>query len=448
MEQRQWNDQKVLVLGTAKSGIAAAWYLASVGAEVTVNDGKTPSESDQATLASLDVKTVYGEHPLTLLDDIDLIVKNPGIPYHIDLLQEALRRDIPVWTEVELAYQATDATWIAITGSNGKTTTTTLVHELLKTGTRRVHLAGNIGFPAIEIACQAKQDDIIVIELSSFQLMGIEQFRPYTAAFLNLSPAHLDYHGDFQSYGEAKARIFKNMKETDRLVLNADDVSVNALGKTAEVTPLLFSRRQSAYAEVINDTLTINGTSILPVDELALGGGHNVENVLAALTLVEPFNLALSDVQHVLRTFGGVEHRTQFVGEVAGRKVYNDSKATNNVATEAALSGFTAPIIWLCGGLERGADLTPLLDAMKHVKHVIGLGETGHRFGTLASENGYASTVVEAMDEAVKVAFEVSQPGDIILLSPASASWDQYKTYEERGDHFVRAVHEVGGTTV
>ncbi|MFX4305486.1 UDP-N-acetylmuramoyl-L-alanine--D-glutamate ligase, partial [Exiguobacterium sp. A1_3_1] len=161
MEQRQWNDQKVLVLGTAKSGIAAARYLASVGAEVTVNDGKTPSESDQATLASLDVKTVYGEHPLTLLDDIDLIVKNPGIPYYIDLLQEALRRDIPVWTEVELAYQATDATWIAITGSNGKTTTTTLVHELLKTGTRRVHLAGNIGFPAIEIACQAKQDDII-----------------------------------------------------------------------------------------------------------------------------------------------------------------------------------------------------------------------------------------------------------------------------------------------
>jgi UDP-N-acetylmuramoylalanine--D-glutamate ligase len=438
----------VLVLGTAKSGIAAARYLASVGAEVTVNDGKTPSESDQAVLASLDVKTVYGEQPLALLDGIDLMVKNPRIPYQIDLLQEALRRNIPIWTEVELAYQATDATWIAITGSNGKTTTTTLVHELLKTGSRRVHLAGNIGFPAIEIARQAKRADIIVIELASFQLLGIDQFRPYTAAFLNLSPAHLEYHGDFESYGEAKARIFKNMTSSARLILNADDASVNELGKTANVTPLPFSRRQPASAEIVNDVLKINGSSILSVKELALGAGHDVENVLAALALVEPFDLPLANVQHVLRTFGGVDHRTQFVGEIAGRKVYNDSKATNNVAAEAALSGFTANIIWLCGGLERGADLTPLLDAMKPVKHVIGLGETGHGFGTLASENGYSSPVVKTMDEAVKVAFEVSQPGDIILLSPASASWDQYKTYEERGDHFVRAVHEVGGTTV
>ncbi|MGI1804937.1 UDP-N-acetylmuramoyl-L-alanine--D-glutamate ligase [Exiguobacterium sp. TDN 0502] len=448
MEQRQWNNQKVLVLGTAKSGIAAARYLVEVGADVTVNDGSMPSEDDQATLASLGVKTVYGEHPLVLLDDVDLIVKNPGIPYRIDLLQEALKRNIPIWTEVELAYQATEATWVAITGSNGKTTTTTLVHELLKTGKRPVHLAGNIGFPAIEIAAQAKKDDIIVIELSSFQLMGIDQFRPYTAAFLNLSPAHLDYHGDFGSYGAAKARIFKNMQSSDRLVLNADDDSVRELGETAHASRLTFSRRQPAYAEILQDTITLNGTAILPVSELALGGGHNVENVLAALTLVEPFELALRDVQQVLRTFGGVAHRTQYVGEIAGRKVYNDSKATNNVATEAALSGFNAPVVWLCGGLERGADLTPLLGAMTHVKHVIGLGETGHRFGALASENGYPSTVVETMDEAVTAAFAISQPGDIILLSPASASWDQYKTYEERGDHFVRAVHQVGGTVV
>lgn len=445
MKKSDWVNKKVLVLGTAKSGIAAAKYLVEAGADVTVNDGGTPSGTDQDTLLKLGVKTTFGEHPLTLLEGVELIVKNPGIPYQIPLLQEALVRQIPIWTEVELGYRATNAQWVAITGSNGKTTTTTLVHELLKQQTRPVHLAGNIGFPAIEIAKEAEDDAIIVIELSSFQLMGMHAFKPMSAAFLNLSAAHLDYHGDLESYAEAKARIFRNMDANDRLVVNADDDVVMRLSDQAKAERLRFSRKSPAYARVEQDMIIVGETPILPVAELALGGGHNLENVLAALTLVEPFNIPLQAVQDVLRTFGGVAHRTEYIGEFKGRKVYNDSKATNNVATEAALSGFKAPIIWLCGGLERGADLTPLVESMTQVKHVVGLGETGPRFAELARQEKIDATVVSDMAQAVQAAFDVSQAGDIILLSPASASWDQYKTYEERGEHFVRAVESIGG---
>lgn len=445
MKKSDWVNKKVLVLGTAKSGIAAAKYLVEAGADVTVNDGGTPSGTDQDTLLKLGVKTTFGEHPLTLLEGVELIVKNPGIPYQIPLLQEALVRQIPIWTEVELGYHATNAQWVAITGSNGKTTTTTLVHELLKQQTRPVHLAGNIGFPAIEIAKEAEDDAIIVIELSSFQLMGMHAFKPMSAAFLNLSAAHLDYHGDLESYAEAKARIFRNMDANDRLVINADDDVVMRLSDQAKAERLRFSRKSPAYARVEQDMIMVGETPILPAAELALGGGHNLENVLAALTLVEPFNIPLQAVQDVLRTFGGVAHRTEYIGEFKGRKVYNDSKATNNVATEAALSGFKAPIIWLCGGLERGADLTPLVESMTQVKHVVGLGETGPRFAELARQEKIDATVVSDMAQAVQAAFDVSQAGDIILLSPASASWDQYKTYEERGEHFVRAVESIGG---
>ncbi|WP_215115439.1 UDP-N-acetylmuramoyl-L-alanine--D-glutamate ligase [Exiguobacterium sp. s80] len=445
MKKSDWVNKKVLVLGTAKSGIAAAKYLVEAGADVTVNDGGTPSGTNQDTLLKLGVKTTFGEHPLTLLEGVELIVKNPGIPYQIPLLQEALVRQIPIWTEVELGYHATNAQWVAITGSNGKTTTTTLVHELLKQQTRPVHLAGNIGFPAIEIAKEAEDDAIIVIELSSFQLMGMHAFKPMSAAFLNLSAAHLDYHGDLESYAEAKARIFRNMDANDRLVVNADDDVVMRLSDQAKAERLRFSRKSPAYARVEQDMIMVGETPILPAAELALGGGHNLENVLAALTLVEPFNIPLQAVQDVLRTFGGVAHRTEYIGEFKGRKVYNDSKATNNVATEAALSGFKAPIIWLCGGLERGADLTPLVESMTQVKHVVGLGETGPRFAELARQEKIDATVVSDMAQAVQAAFDVSQAGDIILLSPASASWDQYKTYEERGEHFVRAVESIGG---
>lgn len=437
--QQQWNDQRVLVLGAARSGIAAAAYLRNIGANVTINTGSEPSTEERMKIEALGIKGVFGSHPLELLETADVIVKNPGIPYHIPLLQAALERNIPIYTEVELAFLATEATFVAITGSNGKTTTTTLVHELLKGGSRPVHVAGNIGFPAIEVASKAQRGDLIVIELSSFQLMGVEQFHPQAAALLNLSPAHLDYHGDFKSYADAKGNLFRNVTNSDRIVVKASDAEVmKRVPKDINASTFGY---EGGDACVIDGWITLHGKPVIRVNDLALGGAHNVENVLAALLLVEPFDIPPAHIDRVLRTFGGVAHRTESLGQVLGRRVYNDSKATNNVAAEAALTGFDAPIVWICGGLERGADLTSLIPALARVNAIIAYGETAERFKALGEAEQIPSYAVGTLDEAVPLAFEQSAMDDVILLSPACASWDQYKTFEERGEHFIRLVN-------
>lgn len=437
--QQQWNDQRVLLLGAARSGIAAAAYLRNIGANVTINTGSEPSTEERMKIEALGIKGVFGSHPLELLETADVIVKNPGIPYHIPLLQAALERNIPIYTEVELAFLATEATFVAITGSNGKTTTTTLVHELLKGGSRPVHVAGNIGFPAIEVASKAKRGDLIVIELSSFQLMGVEQFHPQAAALLNLSPAHLDYHGDFKSYADAKGNLFRNVTNSDRIVVKASDAEVmKRVPKDINASTFGY---EGGDACVIDGWITLHGKPVIRVNDLALGGAHNVENVLAALLLVEPFDIPPAHIDRVLRTFGGVAHRTESLGQVLGRRVYNDSKATNNVAAEAALTGFDAPIVWICGGLERGADLTSLIPALARVNAIIAYGETAERFKALGEAEQIPSYAVGTLDEAVPLAFEQSAMDDVILLSPACASWDQYKTFEERGEHFIRLVN-------
>ncbi|WP_215141759.1 UDP-N-acetylmuramoyl-L-alanine--D-glutamate ligase [Exiguobacterium qingdaonense] len=438
--EKTWNGKKVLVLGAAKSGIAAATYLHHAGADVTVNTGNVPPEDEQKKIQALGIRSVYNEHPLDLLDEADLIVKNPGIPYQIPLLQEAMSRNIPIYTEVELAYFATEADFVAITGSNGKTTTTTLVYELLQGGERPVHLAGNIGFPAIEVAAEAKAGDLIVIELSSFQLMGVESFHPHSAALLNLSEAHLDYHGDFDAYADAKGNLFRQMTNDDQLVVKATDREVMKR-VPGQIEPNTFSFDRGD-ASVVDGWVTVRGERIIRVNELALGGAHNVENVLAALLLIEPFHIPRTHVERVLRNFGGVAHRTESLGNVLGRPVYNDSKATNNVAAEAALRGFDAPIVWLCGGLERGADLSSLVPALSNVKVIVAFGETAERFKELGASEHIPSYAVETLEEAVPLAFEQSEAEDVILLSPACASWDQFKTFEERGEQFVKLVRE------
>ena len=436
--EKQWHGKKVLVLGAAKSGIAAATYLHHAGADVTINTGNIPPDDEQEKIQALGIKSVFNEHPIGLLNEADLIVKNPGIPYHIPLLQEAMSRNIPIYTEVELAYLATEADFVAITGSNGKTTTTTLVYELLKGGERPVHLAGNIGFPAIEVATEAKKGDLIVIELSSFQLMGIESFHPRSAALLNLSEAHLDYHGDFNAYADAKGNLFRQMTERDQIVVKVTDPEVmKRVPEQVEPTTFSFDRGD---ASVVDGWVTVRGERIMQVNELALGGAHNVENVLAALLLVEPFDILRTHIERVLRNFGGVAHRTESLGNVLGRAVYNDSKATNNVAAEAALRGFDSPIVWICGGLERGADLSSLVSALSNVKALVAFGETAERFKELGESQHIPSFTVETLEEAVPLAFEQSETGDVILLSPACASWDQFKTFEERGEQFIRFV--------
>ncbi|MEC1241581.1 UDP-N-acetylmuramoyl-L-alanine--D-glutamate ligase, partial [Bacillus paralicheniformis] len=351
---------------------------------------------------------------------------------------------IPVWTEVELAYHLTDAPFIGITGSNGKTTTTTLVYEMLKADSKKALVAGNIGTAASEMANQARGDEWIVTELSSFQLMGTYQFRPKIGLLLNVFDAHLDYHHSRQNYELAKQQVYRNQSETDVAVVNLDDETVVRLAECSKAEKVYFSVRRTLErgACVKDGVIMFNGEPVMPLEDVVLPGEHNLENILAALCIVKTAGVSDEAVRKVLTSFTGVKHRMQYVATIKNRLFYNDSKATNILATKKALSAFQKPVILLAGGLDRGNEFDELKPHMSFVKAVITFGETAPKFEKLAEEMGIQQVKrVDNVEQAATAAFSLSDEGDVILLSPACASWDQYKTFEERGDMFVNAVH-------
>ena len=447
-ETTTYLNKKVLVLGLAKSGVSAASLLNKLGAFVTVNDIKPLSENPEAQgLLEHGIKVICGSHPIELLEEgFELIVKNPGIPYSNPLLKGALEKGIPIITEVELAYQISEAPFLGITGTNGKTTTTTLIFEMLKAGNKSPLIAGNIGTVASGVAKDAKANDTIVIELSSFQLMGIEEFRPEIAIVTNLYDAHLDYHGSKREYAEAKARITENQTAADYFIYNADqeDVRQIAAQSKANLIPFSTNTKYENGAYVENAAIYFRGEKVIETAEIALPGKHNLENILAAVSAVKLKGATNEAIQAVLSTFRGVEHRLQYVATVEKRKFYNDSKATNILAASKALTSFSDPVILLAGGLDRGNEFDELKPSMKNVKAVITFGQTAEKIERVAKEIGI--TTIKRVDNVVtaaKVAFELSNEGDCILLSPACASWDQYKTFEQRGDMFMEAVHKL-----
>ncbi len=327
--------KSVLVLGLAKSGVASAKILHELGAKVIVNDNKAYEQNPEAkSLEQLGIQVVCGKHPLNLLDGIDLMVKNPGIPYGNILVQEALNRQLPVWTEIELAYRLSEADIVAVTGSNGKTTTTTLIKEMLENSGRTPLIAGNIGTVASEVAKNATTDDVMVLELSSFQLMGTEEFKPNIAVWLNLFDAHLDYHGSREEYIAAKAKIGAHLNESDALVYNADDKIVVASASRFNGKKIPFSVKQKvkegAYVEA--GMICFQEEMIMPLSEVVLPGAHNVENMLAAIAAAKLAGAKSEQIRSVLRSFKGVKHRLQFVRDWDGIQIYNDSKATNILA--------------------------------------------------------------------------------------------------------------------
>ncbi|PFO09952.1 UDP-N-acetylmuramoyl-L-alanine--D-glutamate ligase [Bacillus sp. AFS076308] len=440
--------KKILVLGLAKSGVTAASLLHKLGAFVTVNDKKPLSENPEAQgLLEQGIKVICGDHPIELLDEgFELIVKNPGIPYHNPMIEGAIEKGIPVITEVELAYEISEAPFIGITGTNGKTTTTTLVYEMMKEGNKEPLIAGNIGTVASGVAQKAAKDNTIVIELSSFQLMGINTFTPRIAIITNLYDAHLDYHGTRKEYIQAKANITKNQTELDYLVINADQEETMEIARNSNATIIPFSTKKelTAGAYIKNGWLFFNREPIMEINEIVLPGVHNLENILSAMTAAKLSGVENSAIQTVLKTFTGVRHRLQYVADVNGRKVYNDSKATNILATVKALSAFTAPTILLAGGLDRGNEFDELIPYLKDVKTLITFGQTApklERVGKLAGIKTISR--VDNVEKAVPEAYRYSVPGDVILLSPACASWDQYKSFEVRGDIFIEAVHKL-----
>lgn len=434
------------MLGLAKSGVTAASLLHKLDAFVTVNDQKPLSENPAAQgLLQEGIKVITGSHPIELMDEgFQYVIKNPGIPYTNPLIQKALEKGIPVLTEVELAYLISEADMIGITGTNGKTTTTTLLFEMLADGGQNPLIAGNIGTVASEVAQEAGPHNKMVVELSSFQLMGIEEFKPHIAIITNLYEAHLDYHGSLHDYWQAKVNITKNQTEDDFLIINDDQTHlIQAVAHTkAQVVPFSTTKEVLDGAYIKEEAIYFKDEFIVSLDDIVLPGAHNLENILSAVAACKLYDVPNESIRKVLSVFAGVKHRTQFVKEVEGRKFYNDSKATNSLATKSALNAFAGPTILLAGGLDRGNDFDDLIPYMKNVTTLIVFGETAQKLEETGRKAGIESIItVDNVEKAVPVAYEHSRPGDVILLSPACASWDQYRTFEERGDMFIDAVH-------
>ncbi|MBM7698410.1 UDP-N-acetylmuramoyl-L-alanine--D-glutamate ligase [Kurthia huakuii] len=440
-----FEHKKVLVLGLAKSGVAAAELLHKLGAFVTVNDSKPFDDNDDAKrLLEQGMHVICGRHPEDLLDEgFEVVVKNPGIPYSNIIVKDAIERGIPVWTEVELAYLVSEAPMIGITGSNGKTTTTTLLFNILNEGNKKPLIAGNIGTVACGVAEKAASDNVIVTELSSFQLMGTNEFKPHIAIWTNLFEAHIDYHGTMEEYANAKFNVTRNQDNEDFLIYNADQEIVASYVAQSKAQKIPFSSTRILEQGISCDADNIywNREAFMARDVIALPGKHNVENAMCAIAAAKLLDTPQQAIEHVLATFAGVEHRTQFVTTLNNRKFYNDSKATNTLATRSALSAFKQPIVLLAGGLERGHSFEELREFMGNVHAVVVSGETAERFAEFAKSCGVETIErAEWVEEAVEKAYAMSNEGDVVLLSPACASWDQYSRFEVRGERFVKAV--------
>lgn len=440
-----FKGKKFLVLGLAKSGYAAAKLLHSLDATVIVNDSSDEQGNVEANeLRRLGVTVICGGHPEDLLDDgFDFVVKNPGIPYSNIVVKNAIEKGIPVWTEIELAYKVSEAPIIGITGSNGKTTTTTLLYHMLSVGDKNPLIAGNIGTVACGVAENAKVDDVIVLEASSFQLMGVETFRPHISILTNIYDAHLDYHGSSEAYAQAKANITRNQTEEDYFIYNDDQQGVRDIAMSTKAMKVPFSLTGRKEDGISSDELMVywQGEPYIKRSIIKLPGQHNLENILSATAAAILSGCEKKAIKDVLSSFTGVKHRMQYVKEVQDRTYYNDSKATNTLATKSALAAFENPTILLLGGLDRGHSFEELRPFLSKVKAVVALGETSVRVKEFSLSCG-VETIVEAtsMVEAVQLAHSLSVAGDIILLSPASASWDAYASFEERGDLFIDAV--------
>ncbi|WP_027967913.1 UDP-N-acetylmuramoyl-L-alanine--D-glutamate ligase [Streptococcus equinus] len=444
-----FENKKVLVLGLAKSGEAAARLLEKLGAIVTVNDGKPFDENPAAqSLLEEGIKVVCGSHPLELLDEnFELMVKNPGIRYDNPMVARAIEKNIPVITEVELAYMISDAPIIGITGSNGKTTTTTMIAETLNNGGQSGLLSGNIGFPASEVAQTATDKDTLVMELSSFQLMGTDTFHPHIAVITNLMPTHIDYHGTFENYVAAKWNIQKNMTADDFVVLNFNQDLAKELAKktAAQVVPFSTTEKvEGAYLD--GDTLYFKGEAIMKASEIGVPGSHNVENALATIAVAKLSGIANEAIKETLAHFGGVKHRLQALGEVNGVKFYNDSKSTNILATQKALSGFdNSKVILIAGGLDRGNEFDELVPDITGVKLMVILGESAPRVKRAADKANVPYVDAKDVADAARIAYSKAEAGEVVLLSPANASWDMYKSFEVRGDEFIATFEAIKG---
>ena len=442
--------KRVLVVGLGKSGIASALFLADRGARVAVSDTKSEEELHHEIPQLLDRGIVVeaGYHNERTFKEQELIVISPGVPSDVPQLEQARQAGIPVIGEIELAARYLKGQIVAITGSNGKTTTTTLTGEIIAAGGKKTLVAGNIGTPAISFVETATDDTWIVLEVSSFQLETIETFHPKIAVVLNVTPDHLDRHHSFENYAAAKARIFENQTAADFAVLNADDATCAAMAATTKAAVYWFSGQHLVQhgAFVHRDDITWRDSDreqiIMPVAEVGLKGAHNVENVLAGVCAAMLAGVDPAAIRRAVAAFKAVEHRLEFVAAIRGVDYYNDSKATNVDATIKALESFPGGIHLILGGKDKGSDysiLNPLLQ--ERVKRVYTIGAAAPKIESQIKVVPVVSA--RTLDTAVRLAGESAAAGDIVLLAPACASFDQFVSYEHRGRVFKDLVRQM-----
>ena len=443
-----FRGKKIAVLGMARSGIAAAKLASKLGAKVILSDAKTREQLKDKINQLKDKKIVIETdgHSEKVLKGADFIILSPGIPGDIGILKTAFRLGIPVLSEVEMAYQLLKAPLVAITGTNGKTTTTTLIGEIIKNSGREVRVAGNIGTPLTSIVDKVSADGLVVAEISSFQLETIDKFKPWISLILNITPDHLDRYRNMEEYIRAKKRVFENQDAGDFLILNADDALAGKMAKEAGGKVVFFSRRKELKRGVFVKNNKI--VSVLdevknfscPVDTIKLPGPHNLENVLAAVAAGLLCKVNHNSLRKTIATFRGVEHRLELVAEIEGIRFINDSKGTNVDSTLRALESFAEPIILIAGGRDKGSPYLPLKDpVVQKVKALVLLGEAAPR---IKRELGDYSRVymVKDLRQAVETSAGLAVKGDIVLLSPACSSYDMFNNYEERGREFKKFV--------
>ena len=440
-----FENKKIFILGMARSGYEAAKLLSDYNNEIIVTDGKEQKEELVSELESLGVKVIITSDQLSLLDDsFDYVIKNPGIKYDNPVVVKAKELGIKVINEVEMAYSFLDKSVniIGVTGSNGKTTTTTLISEFMKNSFDNVYLGGNIGIPLSNFVRDIKPNSYLVLEISDHQLCDMYNFKTNVSVLTNITPTHLDFHKSYEVYQMTKKKIFNNHTSDDLAVINKDDEVSMKITDDIKSTKVYYGHDKTNLAYYDEEGIYYDGKLVIKLDDIILKGKHNYQNIMGAIIAVKKYGVTDEVIQKVLKEFKGVEHRLEYVDTIDGVTYYNDSKATNCVSTITALNSFDKPTILLLGGYDRGHSFHDLDDSMKNVKCVVCFGETKNRIEEFCNDLNIKCYKNDTLKEAMNVVKDICTPGDVVLLSPACASWDQYDRFEDRGDEFKKLVRE------
>lgn len=447
-----FENKKILILGFARSGYEAAKFLAKRGNIVILNDAKEEEKQDKdkvEELKKLGVNFIFGSHPDDLLDSsFDYLIKNPGVPIDHKYVLKARELGIEVINEVEMAYRLIpkdkNIKVIGITGTNGKTTTTTLIYEFLKQDGRRVHLTGNIGYPLCGFLDKLQENDIIVMETSCQQLENTDLYNPDVAVLTNIDIAHLEFMKTYEHYKEVKAKIFKNHDSNHVAIINMENEESIKISKNIKSTVKYFSSKNVINGAYIKDRfIYYYDEKIVSLDDIRLKGMHNYENIMCAIMATKEFGIKNDSIVTVLKNFNGVEHRLEFVREVNGVKYYNDTEATNIKCTQIALKSFDEKTILILGGYERGQDFNELKDFTKNVKAIVAIGQCRARVKEFGDSINIPTYEYERLSDSFEKCVDLADENDVVLLSPASASWDQYKQCEDRGAEFKELVNKL-----